>query len=120
MELTSKLNRSKFFIELFTINQKFTFEQVMTAAKQGIDHLEYGSESQKYAKKTLYGFIDLITSIEGLEETPIFFSINKIPSYFTKKGISEINYYKYHLENHYIKISSILDYTSQHRATHKN
>ena len=112
MALSDKLNRSNFFVELFTINQKFTFTQIKTAVEQGIDHLDFGTESEKYAKRTLYGFIDLVVSVDSLEEIPVFFSIKKIPTFFTKNGISEINYYKYHLENHYIKISSILDYAA--------
>lgn len=112
MSLSDSFNRSKFFVEVFTINQKFTFTQMMTAAKTGESHLNIGTSSEKYAKKILFQFGDLLDSLDSLDLIPIFFSINKVSSSYLKKGVSEIEYYKYHLENHYIKISSIIDFSS--------
>ncbi len=112
MPLSDSFNRSKFFVEVFTINQKFTFTQMMTAVKTGESHLNIGTPSEKYAKKILFEFGDLSSALDSLEFIPTFFSVNKVPSFYLKNGISEIEYYKYHLENHYIKITSIIDFTS--------
>jgi len=112
MALSDSFNRSQFFVEVFTINQKFTFAQMKTAVKTGESHLNIGTLSEKYAKKILFEFGDLSASLDSLELIPIFFSINKVPTFYLKKGIKEIEYYKYHLENHYIKISSLIDFTS--------
>lgn len=113
MNSINEIFKTKFFKDLFTINQKFTFDQIWEAAKEGKDHMEYGSLSEKYAKKIYFSFCELILSIQSLEEITAFFSIPKIPQYYIKNGISEIQYYKYHLENHYIKVTSILDYTAK-------
>ncbi len=112
MALADSFKRSRFFVEVFTINQKFTFDQMKVAAKTGESHLNIGTLSEKYAKKILFDFADLSDSLDSLDLIPIFFSINKVPSFYLKNGIEEIDYYKYHLENHYIKITSLIDFTS--------
>ena len=112
MPLSDSINRSKFFVEVFSINQKFTFAQMLDAIKIGESHFNIGTPSEKYAKKILFQFTDLSNSLNNLELIPTFFSINKVPSFYLKNGISEIDYYKYHLENHYIKISSTIDFSS--------
>lgn len=112
MSLSEFINRSKFFVEVFTINQKFTFSQMKTAVETGESHFNIGTPSEKYAKKILFHFADLSNSLDSLELIPTFFSINKVPSYYLKNGIPEIDYYKYHLENHYIKISSTIDFSA--------
>jgi len=112
MSLSDKLNRSKFFVEVFTVNQKFSFDHIRQSIDTGENHMDMGTDSQKFAKKVLFSFIDFTKSIDLLEEIPTFLLIKRIPKFYIDNGISEIGYYKYHLENHYIKITSILDYTA--------
>ena len=112
MALSDKFNGTQFFIEVFTINQGFTFDQMKDILPKGKSHMDIGTPSQKYAKKIFFQYLDFASSVDILEEIPIFFSIPKIPSYYLKQGMSEIQYYKYHMENHYIKISSIIDFSA--------
>lgn len=112
MSLSNKLYRTNFFVQVFTLNQKFTFNHLRISIDTGENHLDIGTESEKFAKKILFSFIDFTKSLDLLEEIPVFLQIKSVPKFYLKNGISEINYYKYHLENHYIKITSILDYTA--------
>lgn len=73
--------------------------------------MEIGTTSEVFAKKIFYSFLDLTTAIDNLKHVSTFFSIKSLPKYYEKNDISEIQYYKYHLENHYIRITSILDLT---------
>ncbi len=74
---------------------------------------KYGKVDEIYAKQIFYSFVDLCESINKLQQNVTFLSLTNIPAYYKKNGISEIDYYKYHFENHYIKIVSIIDYTTK-------
>jgi Cthe_2314-like HEPN len=112
MTLSHHISRSKFFIEIFTTTQSILVKHMKIALKVSEPFMEIGTESEKFAKNILYSFSDLTHAIDSLEEISIFFSIKNVPKFYTKKGISETKYYKYHLENHYIRITSTLDLIS--------
>ncbi|MCK6609358.1 MAG: hypothetical protein L6Q46_13820 [Flavobacterium sp.] len=73
----------------------------------------YGKVYEIYAKQIFISFVNLCESVNKLEQNVIFLSMKNTPSYYKKNGIREIDYYKYHIENHYIKISSIIDFVTK-------
>ena len=65
--------------------------------------------SEEYARTVFEKFSNLIGTIEQLEYIPIFISRFPLQKFYIKNGIDQENYIQYHLENHFLKVSSILD-----------
>lgn len=112
MPLSEKLSNTKFAHELVVTTKDIIADHMRIFLDTHQEFMEIGTKSEKYGKNTLYSFIDLKESIDTLELVPTFFAIKKVPRFYLRNGISETAYYKYHLENHYIKITSIIDFTS--------
>ena len=112
MSFSDKLNQTNFFWELLKITKDMLVQHMKVALSSHEPLMEIGTPSEKYAKKIFYSLTDLNTLFDNLELIPTFFSIKEIPPYYLWNGISENQYYRYHLENHYSKISSIIDFSS--------
>ncbi len=104
MPLSDKIDKTKFLFELLVATKDILVKHMRIFLEKHEDFMSIGTPSEKYAKNTFYSFADLKKSVDTLELVPTFFSIKKIPSYYLTNDISEITYYKYHLENHYIKL----------------
>lgn len=63
----------------------------------------------EYARSVFEKCGNLINTIDQLEYIPIFIKEFPLEKTYTENGINHQNYIQYHLENHYLKISSILD-----------
>lgn len=112
MFLPDKLNYTSFFWELLKVTKDILVRHMEVALRSHEPFMDIGTASEKYAKKIFYSFADLNSSINSLELIPTFISINEIPPFYLWNGISETQYYKYHLENHYAKIADIIDFAS--------
>jgi hypothetical protein len=112
MSFSDKLNQTNFFWELLKVTKDILVDHMKVALTSHEPLMEIGTPGEKYAKKIFYSLTDLNTQFDNLDLIPVFFSINEIPPYYLWNGISENQYYRYHLENHYSKINSIIQYAA--------
>ncbi len=67
------------------------------------------TEQDVYAKLVFQKSMNIISTFEQLEFIPIFVKRFPIRKYYNDNGINHPKYLQYHIENHYLKISTILD-----------
>lgn len=67
------------------------------------------TEQDLYVKLVFQKAINIINTYEQLEFIPVF--VRRFPSrnYYNDNGINHPKYLQYHIENHFLKISTILD-----------
>ena len=107
----NNLYEHEFMKHLRVLLQDQLFIMIESCPERGIrkkdDYIE--TTSAEYVRTVFEKFSNLMNTIEQLEYIPIFIQRFPLQKFYNENGINNENYIKYHLENHFLKVSSILD-----------
>jgi hypothetical protein len=90
--------------------EDFFFPEQIRENNSELSLYESCTPRENYLRRIWTSYINLSWELERLNNVNIYFSIDKIPEYYTQKGILNLEYYNYHYEYFRIKSVSILDY----------
>lgn len=71
-----------------------------------------GSPQVKFTIDIFIKYDIAYTAVSNLSQSIGFMTLHPVPEYYKFSGIKEIDYYKYHFENFYVRCASSCDYFS--------
>lgn len=111
MTNSEKLFGTQFILKLHDFIVPFLADHLINL-KPGKEFTDSGSDYEVYLKRIWVDFNRISDSLENLDNTPKFLSVDPFPAELDKVGIDEFNYFKYHYEVLHIKIISVIEYCS--------
>lgn len=90
-----------------TISRQVFFNEATGKIEDKLDYFE--TELDEYLSNIFKPAVNICNIYEQLEFIPIFISKFPKPKFYENNGINHPKYLQYHVENHFMKISTIFD-----------
>lgn len=100
----------EFLIYIFPIIKPIYLKHWDIGKTKDLPFNEIGSNKEKYLKKVYVYFQTVKESLDKLNNTLVYLTIDDVPEHYKTKDIEDIEFYRYHIENFHIRCISIIDY----------
>ena len=110
--IKNSLEENKFVKKVSTFVSKIILENTHIDENNNyIDKKPYDElcKEKIYIIDVFYAISDILNTIDQLEYVPIFLRRFPIRKYYAEEGISHPKYLRYHIENHFIRLSTLSD-----------